>query len=511
MKLPNGLGSAQDIKKRFSVASERRQLWRSILADMYDFCIPNRETFNFHSPGQRKARHIFDSTAPEALQTFVSVIQSSLTPENAEWMKYEAGTDIPDNEKKKVNTLLEEATKVFFKHLSLSDYSSQSNISHQDMAISTGALMIEEGDDIQEPLLKFTAIPLSELYIEPTSMPRIHTFFRQYSIKAQEIELKFPDAEISDKLRKLITDGPTTDVEIIDGSQVFNFKDKTYHQVVIWEDEVIFHQSYGESPVGVVYRFSKVAGESYGRGPADLAMADIRTVNKVKEYLLKNAALTLSPPLMGSTDGVFNPHTAKVHPGAVMAVADTGTPPLIPLQVGGDLRVGQFVIEDLQQNIRKIFFADPLGEVTDPVRSATENLIRQQEMLKKRGANFGRLQSEYVFPMVKRCTDILAKNGKIPAIKVDGREVTLKMSSPLSVVQKNEDVDNLFVFLNAMQSLPENVQLLGASLESVPQFLQEALGLPEKLARTPEQIEAAQKQLMEAAQQQQQQGGQPLG
>ncbi len=499
IELPNGLGSAEDIKKRFSKASERRDLWRSILLDMYDYCIPNRETFNYHSPGQRKSRHIFDSTAPEALQTFVSVIMASLTPENAQWMKYEAGTDIDDKEKKSVNEKLELATDVFFKHLSHSDFSSQVNISHQDMAISTGAVLIEEGDDITEPLLKFTAIPLSELYIEPTSMARIHTFFRKHCIKAQEVESKFPGAKLPEKLQTLIRTNPQADVDIVDGSQVFNFKTQTYHQVVLYDGEVIFHQEYGDSPVGVVYRFSKVAGESYGRGPADMAMADIRTLNKVKEYLLKNAALTLSPPMLGVSDGVFNPHSVRVHPGSVMAVSDTSTPPLVPLQVGGDLRVGQFVIEDLQENVRKIFFADPLGDITDPVRSATENLIRQQEMLKKRGANFGRLQSEFVVPLVERCTDILVKNGKIAPIKVDGREVTLKMASPLSVIEKNEKIDNLFVFLNAIQQLPENIQLLGASLESVPQFLQENLGLPEKLARTPEQIEKAQQAIIEAA------------
>jgi hypothetical protein len=57
-----------------------------------------------------------------------------------------------------------------------------------------------------------------------------------------------------------------------------------------------------------------------------------------------------------------------------------------------------------------------------------------------------------------------------------------------------------------MQSLPENVQLLGASLESVPQFLQENLNLPEKLARTPEQIKAAQEALIQQAQMAQQGG-----
>lgn len=504
--LPDGLGSAQDIKKRFSVAAERREQWRSILADMYDFCIPNRETFNFHSAGQRKARHLFDSTAPESLQTFVSVVTSAMTPDHMEWMKYEAGSDVPESDKKKVNSLLEDATKTFFKHLSHSDFSSQVNLSHQDMAISTGALIVEEGDDITEPLLKITAVPLSELYCEPTSMPRVHTFFRKHCIKAQEVEIKFPGAEISEKLRHRINNAPTSDVDIIDGCQVFNFKDKTYHQVVIWDDEVIFHQSYADSPPGIVYRFSKIAGETYGRGPADMAMADIRTINVVKEYLLKNAALTLSPPMIGASDGVFNPHTARIHPGVVMAAQSTERPPLVPLQVGGDLRVGQFVIEDLQESIRKSFFADPLGDITDPVRSATENLIRQQEMLKKRGANFTRLFSEFVHPFVKRCTDILVSSGKIAPIKVDGRTVSLKMASPLADIQKSDQVDNLFVFLSAMQSIPQEVAMLGANLESVPQFLQENLNLPEGLAKTPEQIREAQQQIMQMAQQQE--GGQ---
>jgi len=81
IELPPGLGSPKDIKKRFDSAAQLRELWRSILQDMYELCIPNRETFNFHSPGSRKARHIFDSTAPEAVNTFVSVLINSTTPD----------------------------------------------------------------------------------------------------------------------------------------------------------------------------------------------------------------------------------------------------------------------------------------------------------------------------------------------------------------------------------------------------------------------------------------------
>lgn len=499
MQLPDGLGSSKEVLKRFSSASQRRELWRSILQDMYDLTLPNRETFNFHSPGTRKSRHIFDSTAPEAVNTFVSVILNSTTPDDVTWMEYESGSDIPESDKKQADKQLQDATKTFFKYLSHSDFHSQAHVAHQDMALSTGCIMVEEGNDIDEPLLKITAIPLPELYIEPTSMAKPHTFFRKYKVKAQEIELKFPDAELTQKQKTTIANSPDADIDIIDGGQVFNFKDKTYHQVVIWDKDVIFHQPYGDSPPGVIYRWSKIAGETYGRGPVDMAMADIRTVNKVKEYLLKNAALTLTPPLLGVSDSIFNPHSARVAPGVIMAVGDVNS--VKALEVGGDLRVGQFVIEDMQANIRKILFADPLGDITDPVRSATENVIRNQDMIKKRGANFGRFRTEFIVPFVARCTEILVKNGKIPKIKVDGREVSLKIASSMGNAEQQQNIDNVLVYLNSLQSLPPEEQRIGANLEAVPSFLVKNLNLPEGLARSEDDIKMIKQQLAQAAQQ----------
>lgn len=508
--LPDGLGGPAEIKKRFTTAQTRRDLWRPILKEMYEYCIPNRETFNFNTPGDRKARHLFDSTGPESLITFVSVLFASSTPDDSQWMTYAAGSEIPANQVKDTNKALEDATKVFFDELSLSDFQSQVNISHQDMAISTGALMIEEGNGITEPLLLFTAIPLPELFLEPTSMAKVHTFFRSHKIKAQELEMKFPGAHISDKLRSAIDKGGSGDIDIIDGNQVFNFKDKTYHQIVMWEDEIIFHQSYGDSPPGIIYRWGKVSNETYGRGPADMAMSDIRTTNKVKEFALKAAALKLAPPIVGVSDGIFNPHTAVIHPGTVMAASSVDSVKV--LDVGGDMRTAQFTLEDLQQNIRRIFFADPLGQVDDPVKSATEQAIRNKDMIQKRGANFGRLRSEFIVPLVTRCTEILRRNGKIGDIRVDGREVKLVMKSPLGNSEKNQNVDNVLLYMNALQGMPPEVSALAANLEGIPEFLVQNLQLPEELARDKEQIKKIKADIQEQmqAQQEQQQGGPPL-
>ncbi len=133
-----------------------------------------------------------------------------------------------------------------------------------------------------------------------------------------------------------------------------------------------------------------------------------------------------------------------------------------------------------------------------------------QEMAKKRGASFGRLFTEMVKPVIIRCMDILIEAGRIPDMRIDGREVAIKLTSPIARTKDLEQVDNMFMFLEAMNGLPEEVAMLGASLESVPQFLQKALDLPEEIARSKEEIQTAKQQIMDQAQQAQAEG-QPIG
>ncbi len=55
----------------------------------------------------------------------------------------------------------------------------------------------------------------------------------------------------------------------------------------------------------------KVAGEIYGRGPVITALPDIKTLNKVKELVLKNASLAIAGVYTAADDGVLNPNTIR--------------------------------------------------------------------------------------------------------------------------------------------------------------------------------------------------------
>ena len=504
-KLPRGLGGIAGLIKRFKKAKERRELWRSLFQEAYDFALPQKETFNFHSPGQKKNRHIYDSTAVAGVRIYAARIQSAHTPPWQQWMDFVAGTDTPKGDRDGLNQQLQEATEVFFNHINESDFSNQSNESDQDLAISTGALFFEEGDELAgEPLFKFTSIPLAQLYLEDTGEGLKNTGWREHEVVARELPNMWPEGDFGDELTKKIKKEPDSKVKIINGM----VKNKgIFHQVVIYEPkkQLIFIQDFTTSPL-IIYRTNVIPGEIYGRGPVLDVLSDIRTANKVKEFILKNGALQMSGVYTALNDGTWNPHTVTIAPGAIIPVGSNlnTNPSLRPLENSGRLDVGQILIQDLQASINKALFSNPLGEIDDPVKSATEQMLRTQEMLRTSGASFGRLNTEKIKPLVQRGVDILTRNGRLPAIKVDGKEVAIKMQSPLAKAEAMEDFNNFQVWFAQMQQLPEQAFLLGAKIENIPNWAAEKLGLPTaELARTPDEIKEAGALLIQSIQQQQ--------
>ena len=498
--VPKGLGSVKDLIKRFGKAKQRREMWRSLFQEAYEYALPQKETFNFHSPGQSKNRHLYDSTAVIGVRTYAARIQFSHTPPWQNWMDFVAGSDVPKDAQEKTNKDLELMTEIFFAHLNESDYSNQSNEADQDLAISTGAMFFEQGNVLEgEPLFKFTAIPLAQLYLEPGEGVR-QTGWREHKVVARDIEGMFPGADLGEALTKVVQNKPDEKVTILNGVLKAH---GVFHQVVIYEkeDHLMFVQMFNTSPL-IIWRTNVIPGETYGRGPVLDVLADIRTVNKVKEFMLKNAAIQMSGVYTAVGGSGFNPHTATISPGAMLAVDsnDSRNPTVKALELSGRMELGELIIGDLQGNINKALFSNPLGEVTDPVKSATEQMLRTQEMLRTSGAQFTRLNSEKIKPIVERAVDILSTEGLIAPLKVDGKEVKVKMQSPLAKAEELEEFSNFQVWWNQMLQLPPEVLALGAKVENIPTWTASKLGLPiTELVRTKDEIKAAQAKVLQLA------------
>ena len=123
--VPKGLGNIPELLARYQKAEALWNLWRSTLQEGFEVAAPNRETFTDHSAGQRKGRRIFDYTAVNGLPKFANRVESASFPAWQQWMKFEAGSEVPEEEVDKTNEELETTTDVFFSHLNHSNFTTE--------------------------------------------------------------------------------------------------------------------------------------------------------------------------------------------------------------------------------------------------------------------------------------------------------------------------------------------------------------------------------------------------
>lgn len=481
-------GSVEQLNKRFVSAQALWQLWRSLHQEACDYALPQRETFYFNSQGQRKGRQIYDSTTITSLQSYVNKIQAGYFPDWTQWIELKAGETIPKEEREAIDKQLEEATDTFFSYHNQSNFSTEITPALMDRAVGTGCLEVFEGRfGTSESVINFTNVPLAELYLERVSYGNIKSSWRQYDLEVSLIKQTWPDAELPNDIKTMLKGDPNKKITILNG-HLYNYDNDEYNQFIMYKKHLLFEQKF-KTMRRIVFRDSVTPGETYGRGPIIRLIPDTRSANVVKQFILQNGALQVAGVYTARNDGVFNPYTAKIKPGAVIPVNtnDTRNPAIAPLPRSGDIGLGGIELADLREHIHEELLSKPMGDITDPVRSATEMMLRHQDDVKKQSTSSGRLKSELVVPMVNAEIDILKERGLFPDITVDGREVKLKMVSPLAKQSDIDDFQSSQLWWQQVKELPEAVALGSAKMEELPSYWAEKLNVSMDLVRDEEQ------------------------
>ena len=234
----------------------------------------------------------------------------------------------------------------------------------------------------------------------------------------------------------------------------------------------------------ICFRWLKAPGEVYGRSPVMKALPDIKTADKVVELILKNASIAATGIWQADDDGVLDPSTVELVPGAVMPKA-VGSAGLTPLAVPGRFDVSQLVLEDLRKRIRHALLADRLAEPASPAMTATEVLERAAETARLLGATYGRLEAELLTPLIERALSILARRGEVPAFALDGRQAGLRLRSPLAQAAGRREAGAVLTWLGAVAGLgPE--ALAAVDTARAARWLGARLGVPPALLEPPD-------------------------
>jgi len=478
----------EQILKRQTAAQAKKDEFQQLYQDAYEFALPQRQLYGVWeggAVGSKKMQRVFDSTAINSTQRFANRLQSVVFPPQRKWAKLEAGSDIPPERKQQAQAVLEVYQEKMFTMLNQSNFDIAMGEFLLDLAVGTACMMVQPGDDVQP--LNFIPVPLFLVSYEEGANGQVDNVYRRMRMKGESIQRQWPDAEISDDLKRRIENKPTDDIELLEAT-IYDYKrgDYCYHVIDKVSKTEIVYRRRKMSP-WVISRYMKVAGEIYGRGPLMTALPDIKTLNKVKELLLKNASLAVAGVYTAADDGVLNPNTVKIVPGAIIPVARNGGsqgPALLALPRSGDFNISQLVINDMTASIKRILLDESLPPDNMSARSATEIVERMKELAQNLGSAFGRLINETMIPVTAKILEVMDERGLIDMpLRVNGLEVKVTPVAPLAMAQNMEEVNSIMQYMQIAQSLGTDGQLV-IKTDILVDYLADKLGVPAAVRNT---------------------------
>lgn len=508
---------AKDIIVRMDGLVSIRRPLESAWRECYEHTFPLRgdglsgNDVTLSSANAEKARMV-DSTTTEAAKTLASGIMSGLTPPSSRWFTLDVIDANPEEQ-----TALDDAANLLFTNIHAANFDSSGYEACLDIVCAGWfAMYIEEDKKVGG--LNFQLWPVGGVYVASTrSDGIIDTIYRKYKLTAIQVVNEFDD--VPQKIKDIAEKEPNKQYELIhaifprekaksNGKLAKNLPFASFH-ILVSEKEIVRESGYHEFPCSVP-RWMLIPGTHYGIGAVNEVLPDSKELNELKRMEKAAGDLAISGMWIGKDDGVLNPRTVQVGPRKVIVAAETDS--LKPLASGSDFNVSFALAKDLQASIRKGLMADQLQPQDGPAMTATEVHVRVGLIRQLLGPVFGRLQSEYLQPLIERCFGLALRAGVLADLpeSLAGRAYHVRYISPLARASKLEDVtaiDRLNASIAQLaQAKPEVLDLLDA--DETVRYLSDSLGVPSKVLRDKGEVQMLRQQREQQMQQQQQQAQQ---
>ncbi|MEE9458254.1 MAG: portal protein [Candidatus Bathyarchaeia archaeon] len=489
---------------RYNAAKTTREYWRGFMDEAYKYIFPNRNNWDSipattEPEGKRKNPDVWDITAPLSARAFVGKMFSTLTPPFRRWASYVAGSAVPEASEKEVNEDLQKQTEILFKFIDQSNFALAITECYMDIIMGTAAVLIEEGDD-EQPLI-FTCLPTAVLAFEEDSQSVIQNTYREHHrLKMRDIVNKWPLAVIPED-RKIQSEADSeAEFSLLDCIIFDESKNIYTYYVVFLDDSKVIFQDESKSQRIIVFRWSKLPGEVWGRGIAHDAMPTIRSLNELIKLMYEASEIGAFPPMVSYDGAFFNTSNVNLSPKTFITVKGLPgqRPPIESIPFNPNLQFSEAIIGQSQEWVRRAFYDEPLGPVDAPKKTATEVSIRQQAFVEEIGAAFGRFEVEFLGRIIDRCTFILRKKGFLSKkIVIDGKSIDLKYRSPLAKLQDQEDLEATSLANQMLQQLMGEFAVLAYNFEKIPTFIAEKANADLTLFKSPKRLQRLAQDIMQ--------------
>lgn len=476
------------------------------------------ELFGGGVRGDRSGRasgEIYDMTAGHGATNLAAGLWGMGTNSATEWFSIQAEND-DLNADAEVGAWLRRVTQIMLRAFAAGggNFYAEAMTYFLDLATIGTAVMYSD-EDVTAGRLWHATIPLSETYIDQNNRHQVDTLYRAFTFTTRQAAREFGADALHPAMRKALEKDQDRKWQFLHAVEPNDLYDPTRRgsnamafqsiYVDLEHDHLVEEGGYQEFAYHVT-RWWCQAGEVYGDGPAALARADAKTVNVMAKTTLEGAQAAVRPPL--ATTDELAARGIQFRPGGVIAGAIdpwSGRELIKPMSTGGAIGLGLDMEEQRRQAIKDAFYWQLLVLQAGDRATATEVLARQEEQLRLMGPHLGRMNAEFLDPVVTRAFLILLRANAFPPappslLASPGLKVTYV--SPLARAQKIATAGTILRFLEGAlplaQAKPAALDVIDE--DAVMRELAGAYHIPGTLIRDPRQVAALRQSRAEAEQ-----------
>ena len=470
-----------DVLKEFGRLEGGRRVWDSHFQELAEVLWPGMASFTRRgAPGEKRTGGIYDGTPMLAVRGLVSAIDGMLKPKSSKWISIRAADD-ELNEIDAAKAWLEQATDIMFREFyrPRARFIQASGETDRSLVVlGSGALFVTEPRDLNG--LMFRSLSLRDSFFVENADGTVDTLYWRSEWPAYKAEQMWGRERLGEETRRAL--------EERQGDRTFRFlqvirpRNKRepdrrdalnmpfeYLAIDVASGHLIEESGFREWPFATP-RWDTESGETYGRSPGMLALPDSRTLQSQGKTILKAGHMAVEPPLMAPHESIVR--GPSLVPGGITyynaaALRNAGLrDPIRPLFTGAQIPLAREMQQDVREQVFAAFFRNVLNlPVNGPAMTATEVVERKEEFVRTIGPVFGRLEADYMAPMVERAFGILLRQGKFPQPPEElmGREVRFEFASPVEKVRRQIDtmnavrtVEMIAPFIQADPSIMDN-------------------------------------------------------
>lgn len=508
--------------------------WRSQFAMQWEeaaeLILPtSRNTFyygNFNWPGQKKTEAQIDASGALALHRFCAIADSLVTPRNMLW--HGLCSDIEYVMKdRKCRLWFENTTRTLFKmrYAMVGNFAAQNYNNWQSLGAFGNSTMFVDAFDGRhyggQRGLRYRAVPLGETFFGENHQGRVDRMIRWFRMPAYQAKQKWGEVALPSGLYNACEQNSQYPYNFLHCVKPRDDYDpgRLDHRALPFTSLYISiegqclmqpESGYRVFPYAVS-RYDQTPMEVYGRGPAQIVLPALKTLNAEKKIFLKQGHRAADPVLLAADDGVvdFSLRPGALNKGGVTADGH----PLVHALVSGDIKISEEMMKEERGLIEDTFLVTLFKVLSDhPNMTATQvvELVNEKGMLV--APTLGRQHTEYVGQLVERELDLASAMGALepmpPRLREARGQYRVEDTSPLAKAARMNEAAGLFRYIDSVR---EYISITGdpAPVDRVnwdvagPEILN-INGVPERFLLDDDAVAQKQKARSQAAQQKQQ-------